>query len=180
MRLEINENFHIDEFAQTDSQALIKYLNDLDIYNNTLAIPNPYTEKDAEWWLSHVAEQTKSIGRSVNWCIRNSTDGELIGGIGYNEIDLGKNHVAEIGYWLAKPFWGKGIMSAAVQAVSDFGFEEFELYRITAGVFFENKRSARVLEKAGFNLEAERLKNRYRKDGKIFDGRLYAKAMLLQ
>ena len=120
-----------------------------------------------------MAETTARQGRSVNWAIRRS-DGFLVGGIGFHDFELGKSHKAELGYWLAKSYWGQGIMTQAVDAVARFGFQEFGLLRITANVFHFNIGSARVLEKAGFQLEGY-LRKHYKKDGKIFDGKLYAK-----
>lgn len=108
----------------------------------------------------------------MNWAIRR-TDGFLIGGIGYHDFELGKSHRAEIGYWLAKPYWGQGIMTEAVKKVAALAFEELGLVRITANVFHFNMGSAPVLKKAGFQLEGL-LRKHYKKDGKVFDGRLYA------
>ena len=76
--------------------------------------------------------------------------------------------IAEIGYWLAKPYWKKGIMSEAVKKICEIGFNEFGLSRITANVFEQNIGSARVVEKCGFTLEAACLKNYYKKDGKLY------------
>ena len=75
--------------------------------------------------------------------------GEAIGGIG---LRLGTDifrRSAEIGYWLGEPFWGRGIATEAVGAVSQYAFESFDLCRLEAGVFEWNPASMRVLEKAG-------------------------------
>jgi [ribosomal protein S5]-alanine N-acetyltransferase len=79
-----------------------------------------------------------------------------------------------VGYWLAEEFWGRGIMTEAVTAVTDFCFENFPLRRICAEVFANNPASARVLEKAGFIFEG-RLKNNVVKDGEVLDSLLYAR-----
>jgi RimJ/RimL family protein N-acetyltransferase len=83
-------------------------------------------------------------------------------------------HVAGLGYWLGEAFWGRGITTEAVAALTDFCFENFPLRRIYAEAFANNPASARVLEKAGFVLEG-RLKNNVVKDGKLLDSLLYAK-----
>jgi ribosomal-protein-alanine N-acetyltransferase len=80
---------------------------------------------------------------------------------------------AEIGYWLAEPYWGRGIMTEAVRAIAEYGFTTFEIARIEADVFARNVASARVLEKAGFTLEGV-LRNRITKDGGTMDALLYA------
>jgi RimJ/RimL family protein N-acetyltransferase len=79
-----------------------------------------------------------------------------------------------MGYWLGEQFWGRGIMTEAVTAVTDFCFENFPLRRISAEVFSNNPASARMLEKAGFSFE-ERLKNNVLKDDKLLDSLLYAR-----
>jgi len=81
---------------------------------------------------------------------------------------------AEIGYWLGVPFWGRGIMTAALQAVTAHAFREHpELRRIWAVPFAWNPASMRVLEKAGYRAEG-RMRESAVKDGKIVDQMLYA------
>lgn len=169
----IDNLYTITEITPADKPAYVQHLAAKQIYDQTLNIPYPYAETDADWWINHVAEETKKQGRSVNWALRKN-DGLLVGGIGFHGLELGKTHRAEIGYWLAKPFWGQGIMTKAVELVSDFAFKELGLVRITANVFLFNQGSSRVLEKAGFQLECI-LRKHYKKDDKIFDGKLYAK-----
>jgi RimJ/RimL family protein N-acetyltransferase len=79
----------------------------------------------------------------------------------------------EIGYWLGEEFWGRGIVSEAVGAVTTYGFDHFDIVRIYADVFDWNTASARVLEKNGYILEA-RLKQAVTKDGIVTDALLYA------
>jgi RimJ/RimL family protein N-acetyltransferase len=75
---------------------------------------------------------------------------------------------------LGEQFWGRGIMTEAVAAVTDFCFDDFPLRRISAEVFANNPASARVLEKAGFTFEG-RFKNNVMKDGHVLDSLLYAR-----
>jgi RimJ/RimL family protein N-acetyltransferase len=103
MKLVVNDQVHLSEFRSTDKDALVAHLSDWDIYDRTLRIPFPYTEKDAEEWLALVAKVTKQQGRPVHWAIR-SADDALIGGCGFDGFQVGKSHQAEVGYWLAKPF----------------------------------------------------------------------------
>ena len=109
---------------------------------------------------------------TTDFCIE--VHGAAVGGIG---IRLGQDvhrHTAEVGYWLAEDFWGRGIMSETVAAFTNFCFENFPLRRIYAEPFSNNPASARVLEKTGFVLEG-RLRNNVIKDGKILDSLLYAR-----
>lgn len=174
MKLEINDSYYISDITLKDKSAYLEHLKEKQIYDQTLAIPYPYTEDDADWWINHNIEAVKTQGGcSVNWAIRRSEDNYLIGGIGFLGLKIGESHTAELGYWLAKPYWNKGLMTEAVKVVSEYGFKKLGLSRITANVFHFNISSARVLEKAGFQCEGC-LRNHYKKDGKIFDGKLYA------
>jgi RimJ/RimL family protein N-acetyltransferase len=168
----VNEHIRLSEFRPSDKPALIEHLRDKEIYDHTLRIPYLYTEADADEWLAVVAKITQQQGRAVNWAIRNAED-SLIGGCGFDGFQLGKSHLAEIGYWLAKPYWGQGIMTAVVRRVCQYAFEDFGLVKITAHVFATNPASARVLEKCGFEQEGY-LKKHYLKDGQLLDSRLYA------
>ncbi len=152
VRIVVNDEVHLSEFLASDKDALIRHLNDRDIYDRTLRIPFPYTDAAADEWLALVAKITKQQGRPVHWAIR-SADDALIGGCGFDGFQVGKSHRAEVGYWLAKPFWGRGIMTAVVRRVCQTAFEEFGLAKITAHVFAHNPASARVLDKCGFQQE---------------------------
>jgi RimJ/RimL family protein N-acetyltransferase len=100
-------------------------------------------------------------------------DGAAVGGIGLILKDDIYSRSAEIGYWLGEELWGRGIVSEAVRALTDWAFLNFDLCRIYAGVFEWNPASMRVLEKAGYQLEA-RLRKRVTKDGQTIDELIYA------
>ncbi len=172
MKIVVNDQVHISEFRSSDKPSLLQHLNDRDIYDRTLRIPFPYTDAAADEWLALVAKITKQQGRPVHWAIRTADDA-LIGGCGFDGFQVGKSHRAEVGYWLAKPYWGRGIMTAVVQRVCQYAFEEFGLVKITAHVFCHNPASARVLEKCGFQQEGF-LRKHFLKDGKFLDARLFA------
>lgn len=130
--------------------------------------PHPYTAADARKFL----EKAINALPVTDFCIEVS--GEAVGGIG---IRLGNDvhrHTAEFGYWLGEDFWGRGIMTEAVMAFTDFCFKSFSLCRIYAEPFANNSASARVLEKAGFTFEAQ-LRNNVVKDRKLLDSLLYVR-----
>jgi RimJ/RimL family protein N-acetyltransferase len=114
-----------------------------------------------------MAEQAATI-----FCIE--IDGAAVGGIGVHPGQDVHRHTATLGYWLGEEFWGHGIMTEAVSAVTNFSFDNFPLRRISAEVFANNPASARLLEKAGFVFEG-RLKNHVVKEGQILDSLLYAR-----
>ena len=108
----------------------------------------------------------------MKFCIE--MDGTAVGGIGVHPGQDVYRHTATVGYWLGEQFWGRGIITEVVTAVTDFCFDNFPLRRISAEVFANNPASARVLEKGGFSFEG-RLKNNVMKDGQVLDSLLYAK-----
>jgi [ribosomal protein S5]-alanine N-acetyltransferase len=172
MKITVNDQVRLSEVCSSDKAALIEHLNDQDIYDRTLRIPFPYTEVNAEEWLALVAKITEEQGRPVHWAIRSAED-NLIGACGFNDFQVGKSHRAEVGYWLAKPFWGQGIMTAVVQMLCKSAFDEFGLEKIIAHVLPHNPASARVLEKCGFEQEGH-LRKHFLKDGQFIDARLFA------
>ena len=130
-----------------------------------------HTAADAEQWFGIVEKLTKQNGQPVNWAIRNSGD-KLIGGVGLEGPGLDRSHRAEIGYWLATPYWCRGIMTAVVKAVCHHAFENLGLGKITAQVFSFNDASARVLEKCDYEQEGY-LKKHFVKDGQFIDDKAY-------
>jgi [ribosomal protein S5]-alanine N-acetyltransferase len=172
MTITVNDHIHLSEIQPSDQAACVEHLKEKEICDRTLRIPYPYTVADFQEWLKIVETTTQQQGRPVHWAIRN-TEGFLIGGCGFDSLQVGKTHGAEIGYWLAKPYWGRGIMTAVVRRACEFAFAEFGLVKIVAHVFAFNTSSARVLEKCGFVQEGF-LRKHYLKDGILVDARLYA------
>jgi RimJ/RimL family protein N-acetyltransferase len=170
LRIAINDRFCLTEIRPTDIRALVEHLNDREIYDRTLRIPNPYTEADGESFLAVVQAANEQYGEPVHFAIRN-VDEILIGGCGFDGLVPG--HRAELGYWLGRPLWGRGIMTATVAALRDHALAQWTLVRITAHVFSFNTASARVLEKNGFICEGVHRKQ-FLKDGRFLDGRCYA------
>lgn len=99
-------------------------------------------------------------------------DGEAVGGIGIHpQGDIHRKN-AELGYWLGEPFWGRGIMSRAIQQAVDFAFETYNIDRVFARPFGSNTASQRVLEKNNFVLEGRfhqvLIKNDEREDELVY------------
>jgi len=100
-------------------------------------------------------------------------NGEACGSIGLHlQPDIYRKN-AELGYWLARPYHGRGIMTGAVNQMVKYGFDTFAIDRIYARPFGNNPASKRVLEKAGFNLEAQ-LSKTLLKNGEMLDELIYA------
>jgi len=175
MKITVNEDLRLVPIEQSHKEALAHFLNDIDIYNNTLKIPYPYTLQNAEDWIERVVKLENIQGLTTNWAIIKNGEG-LIGGLGLHQMHGPESHKDEIGYWLAKPFWNQGVMTNVLTTFCDYCFEQRELSRIEAGVFSHNEASMRVLEKVGFEREGY-LKKCFIKKGRYIDSVLYAKVL---
>ncbi len=168
MQIEIGQ-WQIRSYRPADAEALARAANNRRIWRNLNdSFPHPYTLTDARQWLSLTAQEEPE----QNFALASST--EAIGGIGLKLRGDVYRRSAEIGYWLGEPYWGRGIATAALRALTNFAFDQFDLVRIEAGVFEWNPASCRVLEKAGYVQEA-RLRKAVVKDGQVIDRFLYAK-----
>lgn len=159
----------IRQWAENDLQSLVLHANNINIWNNLRNyFPYPYTEENANEWLN------KTIGATpiVNFAI--DLDGEAIGGIGLVLNSDVYVYSAEVGYWLAEEYWGKGIATEAVRQMVEYTFYYFDIIRLYAEVFETNKSSMRVLEKNGFYLEGVRRKAVF-KNEKLIDDYIWVK-----
>lgn len=167
MKISFGE-FHIRSYKYSDQAALVKYANNYNISKLLRdQIPFPYTNADAETWLINACNQQIE----TNFVIAN--ENELIGAIGINFLDDVNRFSAEIGYWLAEPFWRKGIITNALKLLTLYAFQNFDINRIYANVFEGNDASKKVLLKAGYKKEAT-LKKAVFKNGIFLDQYIYA------
>lgn len=163
-------NFILRPWQESDIDSVAKYANNKKIADNLRdAFPWPYTHEDARGYVLSclAAGEARQCTRAID------VDGEAVGSIGiFLEEDVYCKN-AELGYWLAEPFWGHGIMSDAIRQLTGHGFAHYDLARIHAEPFAHNFGSRRALEKAGYRLEGI-LKKRVFKNAEIFDSCLYA------
>ena len=138
----------IRPFVMSDSKRLYECCNDFELVKTTLGIPWPYTEKMAESWIPQKEEDAKN-GVSYKYAIcMKDTPNNIIGCISL----MGTNSLAkkaELGYWVERKLWGKGIATEAANAMIDFGFNTLKLNSIYARFFDINPASGRVMEKCG-------------------------------
>jgi [ribosomal protein S5]-alanine N-acetyltransferase len=130
--------------------------------------PTPYTLTNAADWVCHC---THTVG---NMDFALEVDGALAGGIGLAPRQAPFAHSAELGYWLAEPYWGRGITTSAVALITRHAFETLGLTRLDAPVFAWNQASMRVLEKNGFEREGL-MRQSMLKDGRLVDRVLFAR-----
>jgi len=111
-------------------------------------------------------ERNTAFDYSIRW------QGAMAGGIGLHNLDtLGRN--AHIGYWLAPPFQGKGVMTRACKGLTTHAFSSLELHRLEIRCVIENLKSRAVAERLGFRQEGS-LREAYLLHGRFRDIALYA------
>lgn len=130
-----------------DISSLLKYGNNQKISKYVLNIPYPYTEPDAVFRISYVVQGFNKKSRFVFSIVLKESQ-EFIGEISLHHMDDGKS--AQLAYWLGEPFWNRGIVTEAIEAIVAFGFEKLNLTLIFAECHIENLASQKVLEKNGF------------------------------
>jgi RimJ/RimL family protein N-acetyltransferase len=159
-------NFTLRKFVESDLASLVKSANNANIAKYVRNIfPHPYTDEDGRQFLAIAANDSGIFAIDI--------DGEAVGSIGITPQSDVREKNAEIGIWLAEPFWGHGIATRAVVQIVEYGFKTFDITRIFACTFSTNPASQRVLEKAGFICEAL-LKDAIYKNGIYMDELIYA------
>ncbi len=161
-------HFTLRPWKQEDLQTLVRIANNPLIAKNlTDKFPHPYTEADGKSFL-----EMALAGKPVNiFCI--DINNAAAGGIGLHPMTDVHRKNAEMGYWLAEEYWGHGIIPKAITQMVEYGFKNFEIDRIFARPYGSNLASQKVLEKAGFKLEA-RLEKTLFKNGVYEDEVIYS------
>jgi ribosomal-protein-alanine N-acetyltransferase len=162
------EKCHVREWRTEDVESLVRNANNRNVSRNLMErFPYPYTAADAEGWIRRATSENPMTHFAIE------VDGSAVGGIGFHLRTDVHHRSAEIGYWLAEPYWGRGIATEALRAVTEHAFANHDLVRLQAHVFEWNAASARVLEKSGYTREA-RLRKSVTKEGRTVDSFLYA------
>ena len=161
-------NLKLRPWKPDDIESLVKYANNPKIADNlTDLFPNPYSRADGERFI----QMTLKYNPPRIFAIE--VKEEAVGAIGLHEQSDIHIKNMELGYWLAEVYWGKGIMTEAIKKMVDYGFMTFQINRIYARPFGTNIGSQKVLEKAGFKLEAEFKKTVF-KNGEYLNELFYA------
>jgi len=157
------------QWFSSDAELLVPLANDPYIARYLSHVfPQPYTRADADRWLREQVD-AETVGQFAI-----EAGGELAGGIGFILGTRERVGTASLGYWLGKRFWGRGIATEAVQGATQWAFDTLRVRRVWANVMAPNVASARVLEKAGFGLEARMSAAICDRRGMIHDELIYA------
>jgi [ribosomal protein S5]-alanine N-acetyltransferase len=155
-------------WALEDIPALARWANAHAVWRNLRdGFPSPYTEEHARAWVNHSLITLPETNFAI------AVDGETVGAVGATLGTDVARRSAEVGYWLAEPFWGRGICTEAVRAFTADIVTRLDLVRVFALPFARNAASARVLEKAGYRLEGT-MRRAVVKEGEVLDQLLYA------
>jgi ribosomal-protein-alanine N-acetyltransferase len=151
-----------------DLPSLVEHANNRRIWLNLRdRFPHPYTRADGQAFIRMARRMRPETFYAI------AVDNQAVGGIGFVMAGDVERVSAEVGYWLGERFWGRGIVTEALAAVTRHAIAEHGLTRLFALPFAENVASCRVLEKAGYELEG-RLRRSAIKDGRILDQCQYA------
>lgn len=161
-------DFLLRPWTPDDLHTLVRYANNPRIAANLMdRFPHPYTEELGRIFLQMATQAIPPTVMAIQIA------GEACGGIGLHlQEDIFRKN-AELGYWLAEPFWGRGIITDAIRQKVDYGFRNWDIDRIFARPFGTNLASQKVLEKAGFSLEG-RFEKTIFKNGQYLDEVIYA------
>jgi RimJ/RimL family protein N-acetyltransferase len=156
------------EWRRGDEPSLVRHANNRNIWLNVRdTFPHPYSRSDALDWVQLAS------GEGLNLVFAIDIDGFAVGAVGLRPGEDVNRLSAEIGYWLGEEFWGRGIATEALVAVTRHAIATHGLTRVYAVPFAWNAASCRVLEKAGYVLEA-RLRHSAIKNGELTDQMQYA------
>lgn len=158
----------VRSWERSDVDSLVLHANNRNIWINLRdRFPHPYTKSDARIFIREMRAARPETGFAI------AVGGAAVGSIEFVlKVDV-ERVSAEIGYWLGEAFWGRGITTDALVAVTRYAVETHGLTRVYALPFAWNAASCRVLEKAGYVLEA-RLRRSAVKDGRITDQLQYS------
>ncbi len=167
-------------FEPHDAEAIQELASDIAIAATTRGIEHPYPEGAALAWIETHMEFWNN-GSAVILAICPTLD-EADSGIPLAVADrpvgaIGlhverSDHFAELGYWIGKPWWNRGLATEAARAVIDFGFEQLGLNRIVAHHMASNRASGQVLRKIGMTREGT-LRQHVRKWGEFHDVHIF-------
>ena len=153
----------IRKWELSDAKDLAAALSNKKVQDNLRdGLPYPYTEQDGKDFISAMlsADENETFAFAI------TVDNTVIGSIGIFRQENIHRQTAELGYYIAEEYWGKGIMTEAVRQICEYVFRESDIIRIYAEPFVYNIASCRVLEKAGFQYEGT-LRSNAVKNGKV-------------
>ena len=150
----------------TDVDDIVKYCADINVSKWITQMPHPYKKKDAVWWIKDSAKKWK---QKTDYIYVIEYEGKLAGAVG---LHIKGDDKGELGYWLGKPFWGKGLMTEAAKLLMKEAFKRLKMNKVYARFMEGNKASERVQQKLGMKYECW-LHDDIKKNGKYLNAGQY-------
>ena len=160
----------IRKWELSDAKDLAAALSNKKVQDNLRdGLPYPYTVQDGKEFISAMlsADENETFAFAI------MVDDKVVGSIGIFRQGNIHSQTAELGYYIAEEYWGKGIMTEAVKQICEYVFAKSDIIRIYAEPFAYNIASCRVLEKVGFQYEGT-LRSNAVKNGKVIDMEMYS------
>ncbi len=160
----------IRKWELSDAKDLAAALSNKKVQDNLRdGLPYPYTEQDGKEFISAMlsADENETFAFAI------TVDNMVLGSIGIFRQGNIHRQTAELGYYIAEEYWGKGIMTEAVKQICEYVFANSDIIRIYAEPFAYNIASCRVLEKVGFQYEGT-LRSNAVKNGRVIDMEMYS------
>lgn len=160
----------IRKWELSDAKDLAAALSNRKVQDNLRdGLPYPYTEQDGKEFISAMlsADENETFAFAI------TVNNMVIGSIGIFRQGNIHRQTAELGYYIAEEYWGKGIMTEAVKQICEYVFANSDIIRIYAEPFAYNIASCRALEKTGFQYEGT-LRSNAVKNGKVIDMKMYS------
>lgn len=161
---------NIRKWKISDAADFARIMNNKNVQNNLRdGLSFPFTEQDGIEFITSVinADQNNTFAFAI------TVDSKVVGSIAVFRQGNIHKQTAELGYFVAEEYWGKGIMTNAVRQICEYVFQNSDIIRIYAEPFMYNTASCRVLEKAGFQYEGT-LRSNAVKNGRVIDMKMYS------
>ncbi|MDO1559147.1 GNAT family N-acetyltransferase [Brevundimonas sp. 2R-24] len=150
-----------------DAPVMAAFLADAGVARMTCSVPHPFTLADADAFIAAAAAGDPR--RQARFAIEHEDHG-LVGGVGFTHPD--GDAAPEVGYWIGRPFWGRGFATEALEGALAWARRRWGRRAVMAGHFADNPASGRVLEKAGFLYTGERHRLLSRARGEAAEARM--------
>ena len=169
--INIDDKFYLREQKYSDAENFFNYISNHQVRKYILSsIPSNLNEAKDEimYWIDLFYKN-----KGIYWAVADLETDQMIGAIGFHDLNYYNNR-AEISYDLNYQYWGKGIMSKAMQKILKYGFQNMNIERIQASTVKENILSIKILERNGFLCDG--LLRHYRlHNSKYYDIKFYSK-----
>lgn len=134
------------DYREDDADRLVELANNEEVSRYMIdTFPYPYTAQDARWWIEEGCRGPGMVTKVIE------VDGSFVGSVGLTRQTGWRSHLAEVGYWLGEPYWGRGVATSALRIMCGHAFAELGIHKLFAPVLAPNTASMQVLRKCGFN-----------------------------